>query len=203
MLALRACILQARGDKSAAERDSARAAALCPASDAQAQCQAFCVRAHVALASGNRTEADELASKLLGIGTVVVPALCSPFPTLTDVAWLFRDLGREEELRETILDATPIASAWVDASRAICDGDLPRAAAIIDGIGHPAGGRLCTPSCGHGAACIRQRRGGRGAAGTRRAVLSQGPSRRVLGRGLMRLDAVSELSRAPACGNVA
>ena len=137
-LALRAWILQARGDAVGAERHSSRAAALAQASDAQAQCQAFCVRAQVALVGGNRTEADELASRLLGIGTIVVPALCSPFPTLTDVAWLFRDLDREEELRETILDATPIASAWVDASRAICDGDLPRAAAIIDGIRHPA-----------------------------------------------------------------
>jgi tetratricopeptide (TPR) repeat protein len=137
-LANRAWIRKARGDASGAERDSARAAVLAEASDAQAQSEAYCVRAAIALDSGNRIEADELASRLLGIGTVVVPALCSPFPNLTDVAWLFRDLGREDELRETILDATPIACPWVDASRAICDGDLPRAASIIDGIGHPA-----------------------------------------------------------------
>ncbi len=138
MLALRAWILQARGDTILAERDSARAAALAMASDAQAQCQAFCVRAHIALASGNRREADELASKLLEIGTVMVPALCAPFPVLTDVAWLFRDLGRESELRDAVLSATPISCAWVDASKAVCDGNLAYATEIIGGIGHPA-----------------------------------------------------------------
>ncbi len=138
VLALRAWILMARGDAARAERDSSRAASLAAASDAQAQAQAFCVRAHVALASGKRGEADELASRLLGIGSVMVPALCSPFPMLTDVAWLFRDLGRGAELREAVLDATPIASAWVDASKAICDGELRKAAVIADGVGHPA-----------------------------------------------------------------
>ncbi len=138
MVALRACILMARGDVVHANRDSARAVGLVLASDAQAQSQVFCIRAHIALASGKRREADELASKLLALGTVVVPALCSPYPMLSDVAWLFRDLGRESELREAILDATPIPSAWVDASKAICDGDFLGAAAIIDGIGHPA-----------------------------------------------------------------
>jgi tetratricopeptide (TPR) repeat protein len=138
VLALRAWILMARGDAACAERDSSRAASLAATSDAQAQAQAFCVRAHVALASGKRGEADELASRLLGIGTVMVPALCSPFPMLTDVAWLFRDLGRGAELREAVLDATPIACAWVDASRTICDGELRKAAVIVDGVGHPA-----------------------------------------------------------------
>jgi class 3 adenylate cyclase/tetratricopeptide (TPR) repeat protein len=138
MLALRAWILMARGDAVRAENDSARAVALAEASDAQAQSAAFCLRAHVALASGKRGECDELASRLLDIGTVVVPALCSLFPMLTDVAWLFRDLGREPELREVILDATPIPGAWVKASKAICDGDLRRAAEIVDGVGHPA-----------------------------------------------------------------
>ena len=138
MLATRAWIRRARGDTIGSERDSTRAASLAASSDAQAQSSAYCVRAAIALDSGNRIEAEELASKLLGIGTVVVPALCSPFPNLTDVAWLFRDLGRGNELRETILDATPIACPWVEASKAICNGDIGRAAAIIDGIGHPA-----------------------------------------------------------------
>jgi hypothetical protein len=57
---------------------------------------------------------------------------------LTDVAWVFRDLGRERELCEAILDPSPIKSPWGDASRAIADGDLVRAADIIEGIGHAA-----------------------------------------------------------------
>jgi hypothetical protein len=82
-LALRSWILHARGDRAGAERDSIRAAAQALASDAQAQSQTFCIRAHVALATGNRADAEEFASRLLGIGTVVVPALYSPFPMLT------------------------------------------------------------------------------------------------------------------------
>jgi len=65
----------------------------------------------------------------------MVAALCSPFPTLVDVAWVFRDLGREREFREAVLDADPIKSPWNDAARAICDGDIARAADIIDRIG--------------------------------------------------------------------
>jgi hypothetical protein len=68
----------------------------------------------------------------------MVPALCSAFPTLVDVAWVFRDLGRETEFSDAVLDATPIKSPWNDAARAIADGDFGRAADIIDGIGHPA-----------------------------------------------------------------
>jgi hypothetical protein len=37
-----------------------------------------------------------------------------------------------------VVDATPIKSAWVEAARAIGDGDLGRAAEIVAGIGHPA-----------------------------------------------------------------
>jgi hypothetical protein len=68
----------------------------------------------------------------------MVPALCAPFPTLADVAWLFHDLGRAPELIEVVLDPDPIKSPWNDAARAVAHGDLVRAADIIDGIGHTA-----------------------------------------------------------------
>ena len=138
LIALRASIRRARGDMAGANADSERAAQLARGSDAQAQSQTFCARAAVALDTGNRDEAGELASELLNIGTVMVAALCSPFPTLVDVAWVFRDLGREREFREAVLDPDPIKSPWNDAARAIGDGDLARAADIIDGIGHTA-----------------------------------------------------------------
>ena len=138
LLALRASIRLARGDTAGADADSARAADLGRGSDAQAQSHTFCVRAAVALAVGDRDEADRVASELLDIGTVMVPALCSPFPTLVDVAWVFLDLGRVDEFRDAVLDPDPIKSPWNDAARAICEGELVRAADLVEGIGHTA-----------------------------------------------------------------
>jgi class 3 adenylate cyclase len=138
VLSLRAWIRLARGDAAGADRDSERAAELARASDSQARSAAFCIRAAVALAGGGRDEADELATELVAIGPVLVAALCTPFPTLVDVAWVFRDLGRENEFSEAVLGARPVESPWIDAARAICDGDLVRAADIIDDMGHTA-----------------------------------------------------------------
>ncbi|MFN2491069.1 MAG: hypothetical protein ABR529_15330 [Actinomycetota bacterium] len=69
----------------------------------------------------------------------MVAGLCAAFPSLTDVAWVFRDLGREKEFSEVVLDADLIKSAWNDASRAIVKGNLVRAADIIGEISHTAG----------------------------------------------------------------
>jgi tetratricopeptide (TPR) repeat protein len=139
VLSQRAWIRLARGDAAGALRDSDRAADLARASDTQAQSTAFCIRAAVALAGGSRDKADELASQLATIGPVLMGALCTPFPTLADVAWVFRDLGRKSEFCDAVLDARPIGSPWVDAARAIVGDDLIPAADIIDGIGHTAG----------------------------------------------------------------
>jgi tetratricopeptide (TPR) repeat protein len=138
MFSLRAWISLARGDVEGAERDSARAVEIARESDTQAQAAAFTIRPAIALAIGARDEADELASELAAIGPVVLSALGWPFPTLTDVAFVFRDLGREEELRTAILDPTPQQSAWLPAAHAIADGNLALAADRIDEIGHTA-----------------------------------------------------------------
>jgi len=138
LLALRGWIEFARGEVSAAERDTSRAVELARASDLQAQSQAYCIAGSVALATGHRDEAAELASDLAGIGRSMVPALCSPSPTLADVAWLFHDLGRAAEFIEVVLDPDPIKSPWNDAARAICDDELVRAADIINRIGDTA-----------------------------------------------------------------
>ena len=116
---------------------AARSSGLARGSDAQARSQAFTVRAGVALALGLREEAQELAAALVQLGTALVPALNSPFPTLVEVAWVFRDLGGSDELG-AVLDATPIESPWIDAARAIGAGELVRAADIVEGIGHGA-----------------------------------------------------------------
>ena len=115
VLTARASIALARGDLDAAQRACGRAVDLAWRSDAQARAQAFSVGAAVALATGRVDEANQLASAVIDLGTVLVPALCSPAPTLADVAWLTRDLDRARDLR-AILDATPIASPWVDAA---------------------------------------------------------------------------------------
>ena len=135
---LRAWIRLARGDATGAGADSERASELARGSDIQAQAAAYCIRAAVALAIGSRQEGDELASELVAIGPAMVPALCFPFPTLVDVAWVFRGVGRERELCEAVLDADPIKSPWNDAARAIAEDDLTQAAELIDGIGDTA-----------------------------------------------------------------
>jgi hypothetical protein len=138
LLALRGWIKFARGEVSAAERDTRRAIELARAADLQAQSQAYCIGGSVALAMGRSEEAAELASDLAALGAPMVAALCAPFPTLADVAWLFHDLGRAAEFIDVVLDPDPIKSPWNDAARAICDGELVRAADTIDRIGHTA-----------------------------------------------------------------
>jgi hypothetical protein len=138
LLALRGWIQFARGEVSAAERDTRRAVELARALDLQAQSQAYCLGGSVALAMGRSEEAAELASDLAALGAPMVAALCAPFPTLADVAWLFHDLGRAAEFIEVVLDPDPIKSPWNDAARAICHGQLVGAADIIDQIGHTA-----------------------------------------------------------------
>ena len=138
VLSLRAWIELARGDTAAAETDSARAADLARASDAQAQAAAYTTRTAVAAALGTRDEADRTAALLLEIGPIVVPALNAGYPTLADTAWAFRDLGRSLEFVEGILGPSPIQSPWNDAARAIAESDTARAAATIASIGDRA-----------------------------------------------------------------
>jgi class 3 adenylate cyclase len=137
-LSLGGWIRLARGDVLGAGDDTKRAVELARASDLQAQVAAYPIRGAVTLANGNRDEANELVSALAAIGPAMVAGLCAAFPSLPDVAWVFRDLGREQEFCEAVLDPDPIKSPWNDASRAIADGDLVRAADTIEGIGHTA-----------------------------------------------------------------
>jgi len=137
-LALRAWMRAARGDTGGAVADAARAVDFARASDVQAHAAVYPLAAAIHLAAGARGPADKLANNVLETGTVLVPALCSPVPTLADVAWLFRDLNRGPELREHILDATQIESPWNDAARAILAGDLLAAGDTIERIGNDA-----------------------------------------------------------------
>ncbi|HSB38313.1 MAG TPA: AAA family ATPase [Gaiellaceae bacterium] len=138
MYALRAWIRFARGDDAGADVDSARAAELARASDLQAQAAGYPVGAAIAAAHGRPAEARELASAFLAAGPSLVPAFCTPFPTLAEVAWVFVDLERGDELAAVILDATPVESSWREAARAIVAGEARRAADTIAATGHRA-----------------------------------------------------------------
>jgi class 3 adenylate cyclase len=136
--ALRAWIRFARGDDAGADADSVGAAELARASDLQAQAAGYPVRAAIAAAHGQRDEANGLASDFLAAGPSIVPAFCCPFPTLADVAWVFADLGRGDELTAVTLDPSPIESGWTQAAREIVAGEPARAAETIAALGHPA-----------------------------------------------------------------
>ena len=139
LMSLQAWMRLARGDMEGADEDSARAARFARTSDAQAQAAAFAIRPAIALALGMRDEADSVASELLELGPIVPGALGIPFPTLVDAAWTFHDLGRQDDLTAKVLDPDVIRCPWNGAARAICDGDLARAADLISEIGHTAG----------------------------------------------------------------
>jgi class 3 adenylate cyclase/tetratricopeptide (TPR) repeat protein len=138
VLSARAWIRLARGDAAGADRDSGQALALARSSDSQAQSATYCVRAMVDIAVGRPDEANELVTALAAIGPGMAGALNTPLPTLADVAWAFRDLGRAGELVEVVLGPDPIGGPWNEAARAICDGDLVRVATVLDGMGHTA-----------------------------------------------------------------
>jgi class 3 adenylate cyclase len=138
MRALRAWIRFAREDSAGAEHDSAAAVAFARTADLQAQSAGYPIRAAIAIPAGRRDEANRLASEVTALGPAMVAALGFPFPTLVDVAWIFSDLGRANDFIEAVLDPDPIKSPWNDAARAICGGELARAADIIEDIGHKA-----------------------------------------------------------------
>jgi class 3 adenylate cyclase len=138
VLSMRAWIRLARGDIAGADRDSMRAAELARASDVQAEVAAFATRPAVALAFGDRGEANAVATELLAAGHVLVSAACTAFPGFAATAWIFRDLGREAEYVARVLEPNPIDTPWVDAAHAIIEGELVRAADLIDAIGHRA-----------------------------------------------------------------
>ena len=139
VLSMRAWMRLARGDTTGADRDSALAVDVARASDAQAQSAAFAVRPVVALALGKRDEAEAVATELGAIGPVLASACCTAFPTFALTAWAFRELGREDEFAEQVLEPNQIDTPWAAAARAITEGELVRAADIIDGMGHTAG----------------------------------------------------------------
>jgi predicted ATPase/class 3 adenylate cyclase len=136
---LRASIRLARGDLAGAKSDIKRALNVAErAKDDQVLSHALGGQAIVALVENRRQDANELASELQSLGTVLIFPLTFGWPTFADIAWLLKDLERNTELAR-MLDAIPVASTWVDAARAISEGDFVRAADTLARMGDAAG----------------------------------------------------------------
>lgn len=134
----RASIALGRGDLGSAstlcERAVERARTL---KDAQVLAPALTFRGIVLLAEGRHDEALRLAPELLQLGASLVSALTSVHPTVTlpALAWLVRDLEREDELLSALASAP--ATPWCSAAQAIVRGDLAEAVALAARIGAP------------------------------------------------------------------
>ena len=136
---LRAYIAFARGDFERASAGSERALERARMmKDAQVLAPALAFRGIVLLEEGRRGDASKLASELLELGSVLVPALTTVHPavTLIECAWLLRDLGREAELLSALGSAT--STPWCDAARAIARGDMAHGVELTARIGAPS-----------------------------------------------------------------
>jgi hypothetical protein len=137
--ARRASMKLARGDVAGASADSEEGLDRARrARDPQVLAPALAFRAIVLLARGLRGEASELASDVLALRAALVGGLLaeSPAATLIEFTWLLRDLGREAELLPAVGPAP--STPWVEAARAIVDGDLARGVELVADIGAPS-----------------------------------------------------------------
>jgi class 3 adenylate cyclase/tetratricopeptide (TPR) repeat protein len=137
--ALRASIALASGQLEAASAGSEKALDRARRrKDPQILAPTLTVRGVVLLAQGRREEASRLASELLARGSVLVTALLDFHLTATPIefAWLLRDLGREAELLSA-LESAP-ATPWLEAARAIANGDFTHAIELVVRTGAPS-----------------------------------------------------------------
>ena len=136
---LRASIALARGDLRGASLGSEQALDRARnVKDAQVLGPALVFRGIVLVEEDRREEASKLASELLGLGSVLVPALTTVHPTVTliEFAWLLRDLGREAELRSALASAP--STPWCHAASAIANGDMADGVELSARIGAPS-----------------------------------------------------------------
>jgi class 3 adenylate cyclase len=136
--ALRTVILLGRGDAAGADAASRQALDLAGGSGVDAQAAALHARAILHLAAGRVADAGREASRLAAFGRRLLPAVSAPALTLADVAWVLAETGRSADLAG-MLASVRIASPWMDAARAIAEGDPVLAAETLEQLGHPAG----------------------------------------------------------------
>jgi AAA ATPase domain len=136
---LRAWIELARGDVVGAGEGSEKALARArQTKDPQLLAPALVLRATVLLAHRGPEEARGLAAEVLALGGVPVVTLLNLFPAVTpiELAWLLRDLKRQQELRDALESAPSIP--WVVGARAIANGEPLEALEIVAGLELPA-----------------------------------------------------------------
>jgi tetratricopeptide (TPR) repeat protein len=131
---LRALILLAQGDLATASADTEAALALASREEVQRGMEAG--RAgKLLLELGRRDKAAALFAELLGLREHLVYSLNdSP---ITDAAWLAHDLGRPDDYAALVVGSPQIP--WAVAAEAICVGEFPRAADVLEAIGYRPG----------------------------------------------------------------
>jgi hypothetical protein len=131
---LRASIRLARGDRTGASDDSARAIQLArQTKDPQTLAPSLAMRARILVVEGRRDESASLVSELFALGRTLVPGLAEEVlggdPLIT-FAWVACDLGRNDELVAAVEIAPRIP--WIDAATAIARSQPVRAADILE-----------------------------------------------------------------------
>jgi hypothetical protein len=130
---IRSAILLARGDPEAAREEARRATEVSrPVKDPQTINPSLAYEAHAALALGERAVANALANELVAAWHATgirQPHECAIAP------WVFRELGRAEELQEALERESRGATPWHEAARRVVSDDLAGAAEIFAEIG--------------------------------------------------------------------
>ncbi len=130
-LSMRCLIRLASGDRDAAREDSVRALELArPVGDPQALLPILALRAHVCLELGEPESAGLLLDELIG-------AMRERMGLRSFYWWHFAVAALELGLTEQFLAvaATAPGTPWVEAGRAVVEGDFARAAAVYGRIG--------------------------------------------------------------------
>jgi DNA-binding SARP family transcriptional activator/tetratricopeptide (TPR) repeat protein len=133
---LRASMALGRGDLGSASTDSKKALHRARRTkDPQNLAPALALRGAVLVAHGAHEEASQLAKEVFRLGASLVGGLVSESPpaTLIEFTWLLRDLGREQEVLPILKSAR--STPWVQASRAVAQGDFARAVQLLASMG--------------------------------------------------------------------
>jgi class 3 adenylate cyclase/tetratricopeptide (TPR) repeat protein len=130
---VRATILLARGEPDAALAEARIATRLSrPAKDPQTLNNALACEANAALAVGDRSTAAAFAGEL--VETWATTGIRQPME-LSIAPWVFRELGRDDELLYALDHEALGTTPWHEAARLIASGDLAGAADAFAGIG--------------------------------------------------------------------
>jgi predicted RecB family endonuclease len=130
---IRAAILGARGEVSGAADESRLATKVArPVKDPQTMNPALAREAQIELVAGNRARATVLADELVEVWHAT--GIRQPHE-LALAPWVFRELGREQEILAALESESFGSWLWHDAAQLIASGDLADAAEVFARIG--------------------------------------------------------------------